>query len=452
LPLPPEELPISNPPAEVHPLAAANRPGAVLAIPPAELFQGSASTPPPQTPPPNTLPLGTVPHGTLPIGVGPDPYEALGIRVGSFLVLPALELSEGYNNNPQHIPGGSDSNYFVVAPELHVRSLWASSSLTADVLSSYTGYQNDNFQPLLNAPYLNAKVDGTFDVTSATQLLAELRSSITTTNPGSPNLQAGLAKLPIQTGIGATAGINEEFGRVDVTLKGTFDRTIFADSDLTDGETANNDWQDYDQQGGTLRLAYVLDAGVKPFVEFGGDTRTYDSPVDINGENRNSDGFSGKFGAAFAVADWLTGEMAVGYLQRNYQDSSVFRPVSGPTIDGSLLWQVTPLTSAKFSAASEVSESIVQGVSGALSRDVSMEVDHALRTWLIAIAQVGYGNDNYVGLGRDDNRYFVSGGLTYKLNRDLWLKGIVREDWLTSNVSGVAYQATSFLLTLRLQR
>jgi hypothetical protein len=94
----------------------------------------------------------------------------------------------------------------------------------------------------------------------------------------------------------------------------------------------------------------------------------------------------------------------------------------------------------------------VQGVSGSLTRDVNVEVDHALRTWLIAIAQVGYGNDNYVGLGRDDNRYFAAAGLTYKLNRDLWLKGMLREDWLTSNVTGVAYQATSVLLTLRLQR
>ena len=79
-------------------------------------------------------------------------------------------------------------------------------------------------------------------------------------------------------------------------------------------------------------------------------------------------------------------------------------------------------------------------------------MDHALRTWLIAMGQIGYGNDNYVGLGRDDNRYFAAAGLTYKLNRDMQLKGTLREDWLTSNVSGVAYQATSFLLTLRLQR
>jgi hypothetical protein len=65
---------------------------------------------------------------------------------------------------------------------------------------------------------------------------------------------------------------------------------------------------------------------------------------------------------------------------------------------------------------------------------------------------VGYGRDEYVGLGRDDNRYFVSGGATYKFTRELSLKGELRHDWLTSNVSDVAYNSTSVLFTLRLQR
>jgi hypothetical protein len=55
-------------------------------------------------------------------------------------------------------------------------------------------------------------------------------------------------------------------------------------------------------------------------------------------------------------------------------------------------------------------------------------------------------------MARDDNRYFVSGGITYKMNRDIQLKGVVRHDWLTSTQAGNAYEATSALLTLRLQR
>ena len=99
-----------------------------------------------------------------------------------------------------------------------------------------------------------------------------------------------------------------------------------------------------------------------------------------------------------------------------------------------------------------VNESILQGVSGAFSRDVSVQVDHAFRLWLIGTAQFGYGNDKYVGLNRDDNRYYVSLGLTYKLNRVMALKGTVREDWLYSNAANVDYTATSVLFGLRLQR
>ena len=49
------------------------------------------------------------------------------------------------------------------------------------------------------------------------------------------------------------------------------------------------------------------------------------------------------------------------------------------------------------------------------------------RRWLIVTLQVGYGQDNYVGDGRHDNRYFASVGAIYKFNRDIWLKGEVRQ-------------------------
>ena len=126
--------------------------------------------------------------------------------------------------------------------------------------------------------------------------------------------------------------------------------------------------------------------------------------------------------------------------------------INGPTLDGTLTWQITPLTTARFTAASIANESILQDVSGSLSRDINVEVDHALRRWLVLNGIAGYGRDEYAGLGRDDNRYFVSGGATYKFTPEIWLKGELRHDWLRSNASDVAYDSTSVLLTLRLQR
>jgi len=450
LPPPPEQLPISNPPPAVYPATAASRPGATLPIPPAQFFQGSASTPPPGAPLPDTLPLGTVPHGTLPIAAG-DPYEALGIKAGSFLILPAVELSAGYNSNPQAAPGGPGALYLVVAPELHMRSDWSSNSLTADITGSYTDYPNNSFQPTLNVPYLNAKVDGTLDVTRYTQVLLEGRTIVSTDNPGSPNIQAGLATLPIDSTVGGTFGVVQQFGRLDVSLKDTFDRSMYSNAQLTDGESANFDYRAFDQYAGILRVGYEIDPDLKPFVEVQEDARVHDLTFDINGEDRNSIGTSAKLGADLNLFGSLTGEIAVGYMQRDYRDPTLPN-IGGVTLDGSLLWQATALTTAKLTAQSSVGESSVQGVSGEFSRSISLEVDHALRTWLIANAVLGYENDDYAGLSRNDDHYFAATGLTYKLNREMQLKGEVREDWLNSNVSGAAYTATTFLLTMRLQK
>lgn len=181
-----------------------------------------------------------------------------------------------------------------------------------------------------------------------------------------------------------------------------------------------------------------------------GDERIHDEMFDRNGLQRNSTGTSVKVGDAVNLYGTLTGEIAVGYMERTYKDPTLPN-IGGAIADGALIWQATALTTFKLTATSAINESVVAGTSGAFSRDFSLEADYAFRRWLIGMLQLGYGRDNYVGLGRDDNRYYVSGGLSYILSRSVLLRAQVRQDWLSSSVTGVDYQATSFLAGIRLQ-
>ncbi len=464
LPPPPDEPPVSNPPPEVHPLSAAYRPGAVLAVPPPEYFDYSA-TPPPTAPLPSTLPLGTVPTRPLPIAATDpyvvlgiktpptavtDPYAALGVRAGSFLLLPSLDLSGGYTTNPERVPGGSGSSYFVAAPELQVQSDWERHSLSADIAGSYTLYGADLI-PSLNVPYLNSKIDGRIDVLRDTQVFLEQRVLVSTDNPGSPNLQAQLAKLPINTDVGDTIGIGQEFNRLAVLFRGTFDRATYDASQLTDGTTSSNADRNFDQYAGILRAGYDLGTGLAPFVELQEDERIHDEEFDSNKLQRDSTGTTVKVGSAVDLFGSLTGAMAIGYAERSYKDPTL-PDVSGFIADGSLIWQATALTTAKLTATSQVYETTLADASGELSRDVNLQVDHAFRRWLVGTLKIGYGNDDYVGSPLKDNRYFASVGLAYKLSRDLQIRTELRQDWLTATESGMSYTATSVLLGLRLQR
>jgi hypothetical protein len=118
-------------------------------------------------------------------------------------------------------------------------------------------------------------------------------------------------------------------------------------------------------------------------------------------------------------------------------------------------------------------------VPGVFYRDVGLQVDHAFRRWLIGTLKLGFGLDTYKNAAvetsegttttvcncvttasttsetltdRQDQRYSVGLGVTYKVDRSIQVKGEFRQDWLRSNVAGVDYTASTFLVGLRLQK
>jgi hypothetical protein len=376
------------------------------------------------------------------------PFDPIGVQVGAFVFKPAIELTGGYDNNPARTANPTPSPYWVVAPELKVNSNWTRHEFTGDLRGSYYTYDNLSSQ---NRPNMDSKLTGRVDVTRDTRIDLETRLLVGTDNPGSPNIQAGLSKLPIFTTWGGTAGLGHRFNRFDVAAKGGAERTVYQDSTFTDGQTSSNEDRNYNRYSTQLRGSYELTPGMKPFVEVGADKRVHDLEVDFSGLRRNSDGRFIKGGTTFEFTRILTGDIAVGWLMRDYEDPSL-QKLAGMTLDGSLTWVVSALTTAKLVATTRADESRVFGVSGVFTHEITLQVDHAFRRWLVATGRLLYGNDDYVGSPRDDNRYSASAALTYKLSRELWLKSEYRHDWLRSSVSGANYDADVILLTLRAQR
>jgi hypothetical protein len=314
--------------------------------------------------------------------------------------------------------------------------------------SSYTSYAA---APSLDRPAFNGKIDGRIDVTSLTRIDLESRLAVATDNPGSPNIQAGLTRLPIFADVGGSVGLGQRFNRLDVALKGGIDRTTYQRSTFTDGTTASNDDRNFDQYSAQLRTGYELTPGMKPFVEIDADRRHHDLALDRSGFERDSDGRAGKVGSTFELSRILTGQLAFGYLERSYSDPGL-QNLKGPTFDASLTWLASALTTVKLTASTTANESTLAEVSGVFTHEVGIEVDHALRTWLAATLKFTADRDSYVGIPRQDERYSAAAALTYKLTRETQLKGELRHEWLTSNTVGNNYQACVALLGLRLQR
>ena len=392
--------------------------------------------------------------------VDDDPFGAVGDYAGGFLVKSAVELSGGYDTNPARsfVPKGSP--LYVVAPEFLAVSNWDRHAVVADLRGSFTGYGN-SFPPpndgtissvptVLDRPDFTGHVDGRLDVTHDTRLLGQARLRVSTDNPGSPNIQAGLAKYPIYTTLGGTVGIDQSFNRLDLAAGGTVDRTVYTNSKLTDGEFTSNDDRNFNQFGGIGRVSYDLLPGLKPFAEIEGDSRVHDLRFDRSNFQRDSSGGYAKAGTTFEFTRLLTGDISVGYAMRDYVDPRLDR-LQGLLTSASLIWTATPLTTARFNSATSIDETTVPGVSGVLTHTYTFEVDHDFRRWLTAIGKFTYGTYDYQGDGRTDKTYSIEGDLIYKMTRNLWVKGTLRRDILDSNIPLASSASTVVMLGVRLQ-
>jgi hypothetical protein len=441
-------------PGSRAPATAANLDGrARLALPP------SASA--------NKAPIPPAMAGTV-VGQPPrkrlkiddDPFGAVGDYAGSFMIKSAVELSAGYNSNPRRTVEPKGSPFYVVAPEFVAFSDWDRHAVVADLRGSFTGYTN-TFPPptdgtissapvVADRPDFLGHIDGRLDVSHDTRLLGQVRLRLSTDNPGSPNIQAGLARYPVFATLGTTVGVDQRFNRLQLSAGATADRTVYSNSKLTDGSSTSNDDRNFNAFGGVGRVSYDLLPGVKPFGEIQGDSRVHDVRLDRAGFARDSSGGYIKAGTSFEFSRLLTGEIAVGFAARDYVDPRLNR-LQGLLTSSSLTWAATPLTTAKFYSDTSIDETTVPGVSGVLTKTYTVEVDHDFRRWLTAIGKFSFGTLDYQGDDRKDKTYSISGELIYKMSRSLWVKGMLRRDWLESNIPGNSTAATVVMLGVRLQ-
>jgi hypothetical protein len=389
-----------------------------------------------------------------------DPFGAVGDYAGPFLIRSAVELSGGYDTNPGRTFEPHGLPVWVVAPEFLAVSNWGRHALVADLRGSFTGYGGDlphtidgqiNPAPVnINRPDFTGHVDGRFDVSEDTDVTAQVRLRLATDNPGSPNIQAGLAKYPVYTTLGSTVGFDQRFNRLQISGGATVDRTTYQSSVLTDGTLATNDDRNFNQYGGVGRLSYEVLPGVKPFGEIEGDTRVHDQQFDRNGFERDSNGGYAKVGTSFEFTRLLTGEVAVGWAERTYIDPRLNR-LQGLLTSASLVWSATPLTTAKFISDTQIAETTLPLTTGVLVHTYTFEVDHDFRRWLTAIGKFTYGTYDYQGNIRKDQTFSIEGDLIYKMTRNLWIKGTLRHDILDSNVPLSSSNAIVGMLGVRLQ-
>lgn len=394
-----------------------------------------------------------------------NPYEPVGIDVGSLRLKPYLEGAFGYDTNPGRVQNPSKgSTLGRIDAGVAFDSLWSVHSLKGELRAGYADYlQIKN----VNRPDAAGKIDGRIDVTRDSSFDYGGAVNVTTIRSGSPEIQAGSTNItstnqPINWNASGYVGGTHRFNRLELSLRGTIERAQTGDATFSDGSKQQLHLNDYSTVGVRPRVSYEVSPLFKPFVEATIDQRTYDSVTDVNGFRRNSRGYALRGGATFEIDGKLKGEVSGGYVEREYKDPRLVR-LRGPTFDAALIYTATPLTTVTLRGSTTTNETTVPNASGAISRKAQVEIAHDLLRNLKITGQASYQVTSYqgeniassfTGSSTGLNERTVNAGIKaeYSLTRTVVVKASYAYERLKTTVPGADYTANIFLLGLRLQR
>ena len=382
-----------------------------------------------------------------------DAFAPVGVRVGDLRLLPFVEGSTGYQSNPNQVQVGiRPSAEFRIDGGTTIASDFNNNSLTGNVQGGYSLFPSNSNA---NRPDVSALLDGRVDVTRDTKINTEARLVVTTQTPGSallavPN-SAFVTSRPLIVSAGATLGASQQFGRVNLDLRGTIDRTQFGNGTQSDGTVFLYSQENFNDYGVVARTSYELTPQIIPFVETGFDARVRDTDLDLSGYLRNSRGILGRVGSSFEFFGHFTGTFSGGYADRHYDDPRLPN-LSGPTIDGSLVYALSPLTTVTLRANTTLAETTLAGASGAISRLISLEIAHVFFRHFTVSGIATYQPNQYQGVAVQEafTQFTLKGA--YSFSREVQLIASASQQNLQSTLVGNSFKDTIFLVGVRLQR
>lgn len=375
-----------------------------------------------------------------------DPYAPLGLRVGSMIIKPAIEISGGHDTNAARSGAlRKGSPFWRTEGELNAGSDWSRHQLDIALRGTYTGY---TALSTASRPEGDARIALRLDVSRDQTIESEIRARIDTESPSSVNLPAGATgRVPYYT-MGTSLGGTHRFGRLSLNLRGSLDRSMYSEVE-SGGATISQDDRNVNAYALRTRLGYEITPGITPFVETTIDRRAHDRARDAAGYARDSQGLTARLGSTFELARTLTGEIGAGYTMRNYEDSRL-SAMNSPIVDAALTWSISPLTALNLRATSDIAETTVAGSSGARSYRGTATLTHAFLRNFTATASFGLGRVDYDRVNRQENTLNAGLRLEYKFNRLLALRGSYAFERFTVNAPGENYRSHSVMLGMRL--
>ncbi|MGB0632566.1 MAG: outer membrane beta-barrel protein, partial [Alphaproteobacteria bacterium] len=249
--------------------------------------------------------------------------------------------------------------------------------------------------------------------------------------------------------ISFNAAVTSRWNKASLSFGGRLHQFDYDDVSSSSA-TINNDDRDRDEIQWSLRGGYEFLPQYEAFIQLVRTVINYNDPVDDNGVDRDNDGFEIRLGTRIDVTGILYGDVFVGYISRDYDDSSL-KQVEAVSAGMQLTWNVTRLTSVTAVIQRDISETTLASAGGNFSTSINASVDHELLRNLILFGRASFTKDEFEGTTREDESTRAGFGTKYLLNRYLHLIIDYQHAKRESTAVNSDYSKNIFSLKIRAQ-
>ncbi|MCB1385203.1 MAG: outer membrane beta-barrel protein [Nitratireductor sp.] len=377
-----------------------------------------------------------------------DPFAAIGLRVGSWIAVSTLEQTVGVSSN---IDGAAMGEAGAFSRTDATYSLTSDGSRHSAAIRADASFQRNFGGGEETIP--TASVEGNLNLDLVDGVAAQLgaRYGYATESASSNAItDAASGRTGVHT-FSANAGLARTDRRLQFTLRGSAERTLYDDIELEGGGTASQADRNNTLYTATARIGYEVSPAITPFVEGEIGRRLHDEKTDRNGEQRDSAILAARGGVELDFGEKLGGEIAAGYRVEDFADPGL-DTLAGLTIDGNLDWSPERGTTVNLNAATDFSGATTAGSSGSMVMTAGAGIERKVNDRLTLTTRGSVAHTTATSSNAAQTLYTASTGFTYWLNRFMALTGTAEYENQQSFDRAQTYDAASIRAGVKFQR
>lgn len=371
-----------------------------------------------------------------------DPFAALGIRTGSFLLFPVLTQTFGTTDNADGTSAGNADSFSTTDLRATLISNWSVHQLRAEIGGSYQTFFNGTIDDL---PRFDANFELRYDAARDLTVRVGGNAVVEQQTSGTSFINSQTASEVTQdtqeTTIGGFVEVEKQTGRLLLRLRGSLtNRQSTANGSGTDSADTLAEAR--------LRVAYDTSAIATPFLEAGLGVRFLDGAgagVD------ESTLYSLRGGFQFDRGDKLNGEIGLGYATETFS-SSAQGDLQAFTLDGTINWSPIRLTTITATAQTGFDIANTSGDLNSTVHVAGLSITRDVRPNLSLNARVLASLRSFQGSNREDVTVQTEVGAEWRLSRSAAFFGTLGYESVESNEEGSSFDATTARIGLRWQR